>query len=182
MARICYDHPYINVAQPSVLQAGSSTVYQPDFKPGFEIVCDSGKYKYLQANGAVSEGYLCKFIRSGQISAIANFDATPMNGTTSAAIPTDCCICVTSGGLADNQWGWFWLGQGEEFVYVSTGVASYTQLTAGTSSVLGTLAASGSGDNVADLICIDSTTSSGSALRLARSHRLLATNFVCSTA
>ena len=178
MARICYDHPYINVTQASVLAAGSTTVYQPDYKLGMEIRCDSGVYRYLQANGAVAEGYACKYLRSGLT--VGNYDATPMNGTVSAAIQTDVAVCVATGGLADNQQGWFWIGEGEDYCFLSTAITSYTQLTAGTSAVLGQLAASGSGDNIQDLIAIDSATSSG--LRLCRSTKLLATNFVCSAA
>ena len=180
MARICYDHPYVNVAEGSRDLGTGAVSTDPQYRPGWEIVCDSGRYKYLKANGAVLEGQIVKYLRSGQIAAIANFDATPLTTTISGAVPTDCGICVTSGGLTDNQWGWFWLGSGEEYIYLTSGVASYTQLCTWTSA--GHLAASGSGDNVADLVCIDSTTSSGTALRLARSNRLLATNFVCSTA
>lgn len=174
MARISFTHPYINVSQASVLKAGSTTEYQPDVKPGTKIRCDSGLYAYLKANGAVIEGGACVYKPSG----LADYDATPVNTTVSAAIPSDIAVCVTSGGLADNQFGWFWLGEGEEYCYLTSAITSYTQLTTWTSA--GHLAASGSGDNVADLIAIDSNTSSG--LRLCRSVRLLATNFVCSTA
>lgn len=176
--RICYDHSYVNVELGSINKSTGAVSTDPEYKPGWEIVCDSGRYKYLKANGAIAEGKIVKFLRSGVVT--SDFDATPLNTTLSGAVPTDCAICVTDGGLTDNQWGWFWLGQGEEYIYVTTGMASYTQLTTWTSA--GELAASGSGDNVADLVCIDSTTSSGTALRLARSTRLLATNFVCSTA
>lgn len=177
MARICYDHPYINVTEKSVLQAGSTAVYQPDYKLGMEIKCDSGIYRYLQANGAVAEGYACKYLRSGLT--VANFDATPMNGTTSGTTPTDVAICVATGGLADNQQGWFWIGHGEDYCYLASAITSYTQLSAGTSTTLGQLGAETSGDRVCDLIAIDSATSSG--LRLCRSTRLLCTNFTVST-
>lgn len=180
MARICYDHPYIKVDLGSVDKSTGAASVDPEYTPGFEIRCDSGRYKYLKANGVVDEGDLVKFIRSYSIAAIANFDAASLTTTVSGAVPTDCGICVTDGGLVDNQWGWFWLGEGEDYCYLTTGIASYTQLCTWTSA--GEIAASGSGDNIADLVAIDSSTSSGTSLRLCRSVRLLATNFVCSTA
>lgn len=176
MARISFNHPYVNLAQGAALQAGSTTVYQPDYRPGFEVKCDSGVYRYLKPSGAIAEGYAAKIYRSGLTTSL--YTATAINTTTSGAVPTDVGICVTSGGLVDGQYGWFWLGEGEDYAYLTSTITSYTQLTTWTSA--GQLAASGSGDNVCDLIAIDSNTSSG--LRLCRSVRLLATNFVCSTA
>lgn len=173
MARICYNHPYINVAQKSVLAAGSTTVYQPDYKLGTEIKCDSGIYRYLQADGAISEGYVCKFLASGAATGL--YDAWVLNTTGSGTAITTCGICVAHGGLADNQQGWFWLGEGEEYVYLASGVTSFTgPLCTWTTS--GQVAAATSGDIIAELMPIDSTTSSGTSLRLCRSPRLLATN------
>jgi len=170
MARICYDHPYINVAQASVLQAGSTTVYQPDYKPGAKIKCDSGVYRYLKANGAVQEGGLAKYVATDGTS----FDATPLTTAISGTVKTDGAVCVTSGGLADNQYGWFWLGEGEEYVYCANNVVSLLILATCTSA--GCVAGQAlSGDVVSDLIAIDSSSATG--LRYCRSSRLLSTNF-----
>lgn len=167
MSRICFEHPYINVAQGSVDKATGASSSVPEFGPGQKIRCDSGVYRYLQANGAVIEGGICKYIPAG-----STWDATPFNTSTSAQIPTDCAVCVTSGGLSDNQWGWFWIGDGEDYVYATSTITSFLQVTTWTSA--GQVAV-GSGDNISDLVAIGSTTASG--LRLMRSTRLLATNF-----
>lgn len=170
MARIAYNHPYINVAQKSVLAAGSTTVYQPDFKLGTQIQCDSGVYKYLQADGAVAEGYLVRWYPS-------NFDANIIDTTASGTAPTNCGICVASGGLADNQQGWFWLGDGEEYCALASGVTSLTvPLCTWTTS--GLIGGAGSGDLIWNLVAVDSSTSSGTSLRLCRSNTLLKTNQV----
>lgn len=177
MARISYNHPYINLTFGSVDRATGVATSQPEHKPGFELRADSGAYRYLQAVSAVSEGYACKVIRSGY--ATSNYGATPIDTTLSGAGPTDVGVCVTSGGLAAKQWGWFWLGEGEEYVYLTSAITSLAgNLTTWTSA--GQVAATGSGDNIADLVAIDSNTSSG--LRLCRSVRLISTNFACSTA
>lgn len=177
MARINFTHPYTNVTVGSVDKATGAATSQPDYKPGYEIRCDSGIYRYLQAASTVGEGFACKVVRSG--TATSNYNATPIDTTLSGAGPTDVGVCVTSGGLAAKQWGWFWLGEGEEYVYLTSAITSLVgNLTTWTSA--GQVAATGSGDNIADLVAIDSNTSSG--LRLCRSVRLLATNFACSTA
>lgn len=177
MARISFNHPYVNLALGSVDKGSGSATSQPEYKPGMEIKCDSGVYRYLQAASTVAEGYLCKFHRSGDVT--SNFGATPMDTTLSGAGPTDAAVAVTSGGLAVRQWGWFWLGEGQDYVHLASTATSYAgNLTTWTTA--GQVAATGSGDNVADLVAIDSNTSSG--LRLCRSTRLLATNFAVSTA
>lgn len=174
MARIVYNHPYINLAQASVLAAGSTTVYQPDFKLGTEVRADSGVYRYLKADGAILEGMLCRWFSGG--TATGNYDAHRLDTTTSAALPTDGAICVTSGGLANDQPGWFWLGDGEEYCYLASGVASYIPLCTWTTS--GAIGGAGSGDLIWNLVAVDSSTSSGTSLRLCRSNTLLKTNQV----
>ena len=170
MARIAYNHPYINVSVKSVLQLGSSTVYQPDIKIGTEIRCDSGVYKYLQADGVVSEGFLCRWFPT-------TLKANALDTTTSGTAPTNCGVCVASGGLVDGQQGWFWLGDGEEYCYLASGATSFTvPLCTWTTS--GQIGAAGSGDLIWNLVAVDSSTSSGTSLRLCRSNTLLKTNQV----
>lgn len=177
MARISFNHPYVNFALGSVDKATGAATSQPEYKPGWEVIADNGVYRYLQAASTVAEGYVCKIVRSGY--ATSNYNATPIDTTLSGAGPTDVGVAVTSGGLSRLQWGWFWLGEGEEYVYLTSAITSLAgNLTTWTSA--GQVAATGSGDNIADLVAIDSNTSSG--LRLCRSVRLISTNFACSTA
>lgn len=113
---------YINVRNASALAAGSSTVYVPDYRLGETVLCDSGLYIYMQANGAVAEGYLCKFVEG-------TWDADTVTHTEGDTTNLALAICVTDGGLADNQYGWFWRGMGTEYAYVdSTVAAADTQL------------------------------------------------------
>lgn len=175
MARINFTHPYLNVAIPAVDRGTGAATSVPEYKPGFETKCDSGIYRYLQANSAVLEGNACKVVLSGV--ATSNYNATPIDTTLSGTLPTDIGICVAAGGLAAKQWGWFWLGEGEEYCSLATGVASYTNNLC-TWTTAGLLAGIGSGDNIADLTAIDSSTSSGTSLRLCRSPRLLRTNLI----
>lgn len=175
MARISYNHPYINVAQKSVLAAGSTTVYQPDVKLGTEIRCDSGVYRYLQADGAIPVGYLVRFFPGG--TATSNYDANLIDTTLSGTAPHALGICVAEGGLVDNQQGWFWLGDGEEYCALASGVTSLTvPLCTWTTS--GLIGGAGSGDLIWNLVAVDSSTSSGTSLRLCRSNTLLKTNQV----
>lgn len=175
MARIAYNHPYINVTQKSVLQLGSSTAYVPDVKPGTEIRCDSGVYRYLQADGAVPVGYLCRIMTGG--AANSNYDANLIDTTQSGTAPHSLGICVAEGGLVDNQYGWFWLGDGEEYCAVASGVTSLTvPLCTWTTS--GLIGGAGSGDLIWNLVAVDSSTSSGTSLRLCRSNTLLKVNQV----
>lgn len=116
MSRQCITHPYISVgAVGSVL--GTDGSYIPNYKPGQVVICDSGEYVYGSANGAVAENYLCKYVEG-----VWDFDTiTHTEGDTAHCL---LGVCVASGGLADNQWGWFWLGKGSELVYIKSSVAS----------------------------------------------------------
>lgn len=168
MSRIPFKDPYINLTLGSADKGTGAANAVPEFSPGYHLLADSGRYRYLQANGAVIEGGLCKYIPAG-----VTWDATPLTTAISAQLPTDGAVCVTAGGLADNQWGWFWIGEGEEYVYMGGNVTSFLQL--GTWTSAGTVVGAVSGDAIADLVAIGSTSASG--LRLCRSTRLLATNF-----
>lgn len=171
MARISFNHPYINVTLGSVDKATGVATSVPEHKPGFEIRCDSGVYAYQQAASTIPEGYMCRVIRSGTTT--SNWNATPTLTADVGAQSWDLGANVTSGGLVNKQWGWFWLGEGEDFVYAATTVTSYSgNLTTFTSA--GQVAAPTSGKGISDLCAIDSNTSSG--LRLCRSSRLLNVN------
>lgn len=154
-------HPWINVELGSVDMNGSASSV-PQHKPGDVIYCDSGLYVYGSANGAVDEGAVCKFVEG-----VWDFDevTTAESGSTE----TQLGICVTDGGLADNQWGWFWRGLGTEYAYV-TDVNADVQLTTHTNA--GEL--STGGDNVFGLFSAENNASAG--LTLVRSGRLICTN------
>lgn len=179
MARIVFSHPYLNLTQPSVDKGTGAATSQPEFKPGMEVKADSGTYRYLQATSATSEGYGVVWNRSGVATSIYN--ATNMTTALSAALPSDIGVCVTSGGLAAKQWGWFWVGDGEDYCYMNAVCGGgYAGGNVCTFTTAGHFAATSaltqfSGDTIADLIVIDSNTSNG--LRLCRSTRLLQTNF-----
>lgn len=179
MARIVFNHPYVNLTQGSVDPGTGAATSQPQYKPGWEVRADSGVYRYLQATSATSEGYGVIFSRAGV--ATSNYSATNMTTSLSGSLPSDVGACVTAGGLAAKQWGWFWLGDGEDYCYMNAVCGGgYAGGNVCTFTTAGHFAATSaltqfSGDTIADLMVIDSNTSSG--LRLCRSTRLLQTNF-----
>lgn len=167
MARKVFSAVGIDLTAGSKDANGSTTstgAAIPQFQPGERVIADSGVYQYLQANGAIAEGYLCKFVEG-------TFDADAVTTAESGAVNTPLGVCVTSGGLVDNQWGWFWRGEGQDYVYLTASIAIDTQITtsAGTAGQ-GTTG----GDPIHDLF---NTVASGSAgLVLCRSASLLNTN------
>lgn len=178
--RISFNHPYINVTQGATDKGTGVATSVPEYKPGMAITCDSGVYRYLQAVSATSTGHACKLILSG--AATSNYSATRLTTALSGIEPTDVGVVVTEGGLAAGQWGWFWHGEGEEYVRLASVANSYQTSVIGGQAYLtswttaGEVAALGSGDIIDGLVAIDSNTSSG--LRLCRSGRLLKTNAV----
>jgi len=176
--RISFNHPYINLTLGSRDKFTGAVTSIPEHKPGFELKADSGVYRYLQATSATSEGYGARFIRSGFLT--SNFGATPLL-TADVTLPVDVGAVVTAGGLAANQWGWYWLGEGEDFLYMAStcqggmaggNVGAFTS--AGQFFATSTLAQA-SGKIIADVMVADSNTSSG--LRLCRASRLMVANF-----
>lgn len=121
MARIALNQVGVNLAAKSSLQGGSTTAYNPEFGIGTQIWADSGLYIYGQANGAITEGHICKFVDG-------TWDFDSVTTAESGTAFTPLGVCVASGGLADNQHGWFWRGFGKESVYVAD-VASGVQVT-----------------------------------------------------
>jgi len=182
MPRIVFNHSYMNLSLPSVSPATGTATSQPEYKPGMEVKADSGIYRYLQAQSTVSEGYVCFFERRGQTN--SNYYATP--GTTTDAGSAggnskDWGVCVASGGLAVKQWGWFWLGEGEEWAYAAGTGGAYcgnvgTWTTAGQLSVTSALTQY-SGRAFPDVFFIDSTANTSTGLRLCRAARILVTNW-----
>ena len=147
---------FINVA----LGSASTT---PEHKPGDTVVCDSGLYVYGSANGAIDEGAICKFVEG-------TWDFDEITTAESGSTNTPIGVCVASGGLADNYWGWFWRGQGKESVYVQD-IATDTQVTTTTSAGEG----GSGGDNIDSLFTNENNASAG--LTVCRASRLLSTNF-----
>lgn len=155
----------VNLALGSVDVNGTANTI-PQYTPGEVVRADSGVYIYMSANGAVAEGYAAKF-------AEGTWDADTVTTAESASTNTPLGICVTSGGLADNQWGWFWRGQGYEYVYVKDSAAADAQLL--TTTTAGQVGDTTDGvDPIHDLHCIGAA--AGTALSLARSSVLLSTN------
>lgn len=159
MARKPLTSIYVNVA----LGSGSTT---PEFQPGEAVMCDSGLYIYMQANGAVAEGYAVKY-------AEGTFDGDTVTTAESGTTQTAIAINVTSGGLADNYWGWFWRGLGKEYAYVKDSAAADAQMH--TTTTAGQIGDTTDGtDLIHDLFTVGSA--AGAALSLVRSGRLLAVN------
>lgn len=151
----------INVALGS-----SGTI--PEFGVGDVVTCDSGVYVYGSANGAIDEGALCKYTEG-------SFDFDEVTTAESGTTNTQCGICVTSGGLADNYYGWFWRGRGYEEALFGGSINANTQLTTtATAGVVGT-----GGDNVDGLFTVDQS-ASGGGLYTVRAAGLLQTNMTVS--
>ncbi len=160
MARKPLFNTYINVA------LGSSSTTPENAAPGDVLLCDSGVYIYGQANGAVAEGYACKYVEG-----VYDFDT--VTTTESGSTNTPLGINVTAGGLADNYWGWFWRGQGSEYAYVKDSASDNAQLL--TTTTAGQVGDTTDGvDLIHDLHCVG--IAAGAALSLVRSTVLLSTN------
>lgn len=92
MARIVTDGTaYVNLSQVDTT---------PQFGLGYKVEADSGQYIYGQASGAVSEGSICFFEGSSGDCQMA-MQATPL---------TKSSFAIACEALADNEYGWFWLG------------------------------------------------------------------------
>lgn len=166
MARRVLTGVGVNLEVGSKLAAGSTTVYTPDYILGQQVVADSGVYIYGQANGAVAEGYACKYVEG-------TFDFDTVTTSESGSTQTHIGVCVTAGGLADNQYGWFWRGCGSEYVYVKDSATIDTQMM--TTTTAGQVGDSTDGiDYIHELF--NNGTISAAGLALCRSSRLLCTN------
>lgn len=127
MARIVTDGTaYVNLSQVDTTA---------QFALGLKVQADSGQYLYAQANGAIGEGAACSFeVTSTDCQAIKQ-----ATGTTGQSIGAAC------EALADNEYGWFWLGGagGYDNLLVVTGIADNAALTLDTAGVAGTWGAGG---------------------------------------
>lgn len=140
--------------------------YTPEFALGTEVKADSGLYKYLQANGTVAEGYAVKYLPGTN-------DGDTVTTAESGTTNTDIAICVASGGLADNQQGWFWVGEGYEYAYIKDSASDAAQLL--TTTTAGQVGDTTDGvDLIHDLFCLGAA--AGAALSLVRSSVRLTTN------
>lgn len=134
------------------------------FGLGEQHTADSGVYLYAQADGAIAEGALVKISDVGQADSVTTAE--------SAATPKKLGVCVAAGGLADNQYGWFWRGNGVEEALLANGVAADTALTTtATAGVLGT-----GGDAVVSLVSVDANSSGAAALGTVQAYGLLGSN------
>lgn len=138
----------------------------PEYKPGQIIPTAEGNvYIYGQANGAVAEGYGCKYVEGV-------FDFDPVTTAESGTTPTPIGINVTDGGLADNYWGWFWKGgSGQEYAYV-TDIAADVQVTTGAGTA-GQLTSGG--DTIQNLFTNENNSTAG--LTICRASGFFSTNF-----
>lgn len=162
MARRPLHEVHTNLTAGAPLAVGSTTAYQPEYTLGHIVYCDSGVYVYGQANGTVAEGDCCKYVERAY-----DFDPAATGEGDTELITLG--VCVTSGGLADNQHGWFWLGEGSEYVLCED-VAADVQVTL--TAAAGTVGAGG--EAIDGLVTIENNASAG--LTLCRSATRLTTN------
>ena len=128
------------------------------------VEADSGVYIYGQASGAIDEGALCFIDETGQV---AELDSTGSGST-----PKECCVCVSAGGLADDQEGWFWRGKGVEEVLVANSVADDAALTTTANAGI----AGAGGDAVNSLVTTEANSSGAARLTTCQAAGLLSTN------
>lgn len=156
MSRKVIDAIMINLS----LGSASTT---PEYGVGEHVNADSGVYVYMQANGAIVEGYLCKFVEG-------TYDADTCTTAESGSVHTPLAANVTAGGLADNFWGWFWRGgKGQDYVYVQD-IATDTQVTTTATAGQG----GSGGDNIFGLFTNENN--SAAALTLCRASEIFSTN------
>lgn len=130
----------------------------------YGVWADSGYYVYAHANGAIAEGAACILLYTGE--------AADMDTTDSGSTMKVVGINVTTGGLSDNQWGWFWRGCGFEYVKVADAIAADTNLTTtATAGVVGS-----GGDAITSLNLVTANASGAAALRQAQAGGFLVTN------
>lgn len=163
MARIALNQVGVNFAAGSLPPSITGALSQPEYALGTQIWADSGLYIYGQANGAIAEGYICKYVEG-------TFDFDTVDTTESGTTPTNLGVCVTSGGLADNYFGWFWRGCGKESVYVQDVAANVQVTTTGTAGQGGA-----GGDYIYNLFTNENNAAAG--LTSCRASGLLSTNF-----
>lgn len=161
MARKPITSVYVNVALGSVDGNGTANTI-PQYTPGEILICDSGVYLYGSADGAIAEGYCAKYVEGTW-----DFD-TAATGEGDTELVT-LGICVTSGGLADNQWGWFWLGEGYEDCYCEDVAADVQVTLTATTGIVGA-----GGEAIDGLVTIENNAAQG--LTACRSTTRLCTN------
>lgn len=93
---------------------------------GTEVEATDGTYRYIQANGAISQYAMCKIDDSDQA----------VQGTTTLLPSTEpAMVGIAQVAFADNEYGWIHRGNGSGSVLVSATCAAdvklYTTATAG---------------------------------------------------
>jgi hypothetical protein len=124
---------------------------------------DAGHYWFAQANGAVALGALVK------ISAVGQADTV----TTSESGSTAKILGIAQAALADNEWGWFWRGNGYTEALVVTGNAADTALTTHTGA--GEMSTGGDAI-VGGLVTVDGNATGSNAVITVAAYGLIGTN------
>jgi hypothetical protein len=121
-----------------------------------------GVYVFAQAGEAIAKGDLCHITYAGQ--------ATMLDSTASGSTRKRCGIAQVA--LANDEYGWFWRGEGTTEARLADSIAAGAALT--TTATDGVLGAGG--DAVASLLAVDANASGGVALRTVEADILISTN------
>lgn len=122
-----------------------------------------GHYVFAQANGAIALGALVKISSAGQADTV----------TTSESGSTPKILGIAQALLADNEWGWFWRGNGSTEALVVTGNAADTALTTHTGA--GELSTGGDAI-VGGLVTVDGNATGSNAVITVAAYGLIGTN------
>lgn len=130
-----------------------------------------GQYRYAQASGAIDAGAaVILALTVGSANTVTDVQATEVDTTGSGSTPK--VIGIAQATLADNEYGWFWVGCGHTEALVATGISAGDALT--TTATAGELGSGG--DAVAGLAALDANSSGSTALRTVVASGLLRTN------
>jgi hypothetical protein len=148
------------------LGAKTSKVYA-ETTPGFHALerhlDRTGEYWFVQANGAIAAGAVCKITDAGQADTV----------TTSESGSTAKILGIAQAALADNEWGWLWRGNGYTEALVVTGNAADTALTTHTGA--GELSTGGD-TIVGGLVTVDGNATGSNAVITVAAYGLIGTN------
>lgn len=130
-----------------------------------------GHYRYAQASGAIDAGAAVTLTYTvGSANTVTDCQAAEVDTTASGSTPK--VIGIAQAALADNEYGWFWVGCGHTEALVATGVSAGDALT--TTATAGELGAGG--DAVTGLAALDANSSGSTALRTVVASGFIKTN------